>query len=222
MERNRWETAIRCLEIALHPNTKDDEIIAGVNGFRRTADGTPLSKVCAEFAGNFHAGSLNDRHDPVADPIGWRQKFDRLSRENLDLRRKLEAEKAREVVAVRHLHETERRARDSSEELRAAQRRANEAEQRLAEFRSAYTRISDDLKHENFDLRWALEEARRTIAELRAEKAAPPFQNFVAAARLRADQAPTAMTAPRTMPDRRGEGGNLPSFGPTPHSPWTA
>src|ERR1700676_2216332 len=32
MERNRWETAIRCLEVALLPNPTDDEVIAGVNG----------------------------------------------------------------------------------------------------------------------------------------------------------------------------------------------
>ena len=50
MQRNRWETAIRCLEIAAHPNTNDEEVIAAINGFRRTADGTPLSRLCREFA----------------------------------------------------------------------------------------------------------------------------------------------------------------------------
>ena len=28
MERNRWERAIRCLEIAVHPHTADEEVIA--------------------------------------------------------------------------------------------------------------------------------------------------------------------------------------------------
>ena len=50
MERNRWEIAIRCLEIALHPNTSDEEVIAAVNGFRRTAEGTPLRELCRTLA----------------------------------------------------------------------------------------------------------------------------------------------------------------------------
>jgi hypothetical protein len=49
-ERHRWETAIRCLEVALHPRTGDDEVLAAVNGFRRTANGVPLSDVCLAFA----------------------------------------------------------------------------------------------------------------------------------------------------------------------------
>jgi hypothetical protein len=64
MERNRWETAIRCLEVALHPNTADDEVIAGVNGFRRTADGTRLRDICAELAGN-----AGDGGGAVVDPV---------------------------------------------------------------------------------------------------------------------------------------------------------
>ena len=51
MQRNRWETAIRCLEIAVHPNTTDEEIVAAVNGFRRTVESTPLRQLCREFAG---------------------------------------------------------------------------------------------------------------------------------------------------------------------------
>ena len=63
MERNRWEKAIRCLEVALHPNTGDDEVIAGVNGFRRTADGTRLRDICAELAGKAGGGG-----SPAFDP----------------------------------------------------------------------------------------------------------------------------------------------------------
>jgi len=47
MERNRWEGAIRCLELALHPNTADAEVIAGVNGFRCAAAGIPRSSTRA-------------------------------------------------------------------------------------------------------------------------------------------------------------------------------
>ena len=55
MERNRWETALRCLEIAVHPGTSDEEVLAAIRGFRRTAGGThvqgywcqDLTLVCA-------------------------------------------------------------------------------------------------------------------------------------------------------------------------------
>src|SRR5216683_1545267 len=85
MERNKWETAIRCLEVALHPHTSDDEVLAGVNGFRRTADGMPLSQVCGELAG----GGL-----PLGPPAELTEKLARLGRENLELRRKLAVEEA--------------------------------------------------------------------------------------------------------------------------------
>jgi hypothetical protein len=100
MERNKWETAVHCLEIALHPNTKDDEIIAAVNGFRRTADGTPLSEVCIEFVGRGHRS-----HVPVADPVGWGEAIDRLTRENLALRRKLEVAETSQTATDRRAHE---------------------------------------------------------------------------------------------------------------------
>jgi hypothetical protein len=51
MERNKWEIAIRCLEVALHPNTGDEEVIAAGNGFRRTAGGTALTEMVAALAG---------------------------------------------------------------------------------------------------------------------------------------------------------------------------
>jgi hypothetical protein len=77
MERNRWDRAIRCLEIALHPNTEDDEIIAGVNGFRRTADGTPLSEICHEFA-------LGDKdvRGPAGTQVEWKERIHSASLEN--------------------------------------------------------------------------------------------------------------------------------------------
>jgi hypothetical protein len=172
MDRNKWETAIRCLEVALHPNTSDDEVIAGVNGFRRTADGTPLSEVCAEFAGG-----------PPAD------------RENLDLRRKLEREQARQLAALRRLREAERLVRELSDEIRAEQ-------QSFADFRSASTTIVDGLKDENFDLRGALEEARtasrRTVAS--------PFRDALAAA----------------LGEPVENGGAARETGPAPRHPWTA
>src|SRR5271170_1012670 len=113
MERNNWETAIRCLEIALHPNTSDDEVVAAVNGFRRMAGGKPLSQICSEFA-----GKSDDRCGPTAEE--WREQLDRLSRENFMLRQ-----------------EAEQHVRDENEELAAACRRAGAAERRLAELQSS-------------------------------------------------------------------------------------
>jgi hypothetical protein len=153
MERNRWETAIRCLEVALHPNTTDDEVIAGVNGFRRTADGTPLSEMCRKLAGG-HRG-------------------DNLSQENLDLRHRLEREQASQFAALRRLHEAEQLIHDLSEEIRAEQ-------QNFAEFRAATAQLVDGLKDENFDLRDALEAAR--VAAARQARKASPFRDLLTAA----------------------------------------
>ncbi len=119
MERNRWDTAIRCLEIALHPNTSDDEVLAGVNGFRRTADGTPLRQVCSEFAGGSCDGG---------DWAEWRGQLDRLNHENLGLQRQLETAENRAEAAARDLHEAERRIDEASQALSTAQRLAAEAD----------------------------------------------------------------------------------------------
>jgi hypothetical protein len=215
MERNRWETAIRCLEVALHPNTNDDEVIAAVNAFRRTANGTPLSDVCAEIAG----GDDDDRRT-AASPRGWRETLDRLSRENLDLRRKLESGETSRIAIVRRLHEAEQNVRDLSEDLASAQRRAGAAEQQLADFRSTCAVTIDGLNRENFDLRAALGRARVSAAQ---PPAAPPFSNFLAAARLgTADRAEAIITPRRPTPDSVRENGGLPISGPGAGRPWTA
>jgi hypothetical protein len=125
MERNRWETAIRCLEIALHPGTSDDELIAAVNGFRRTADGTPLGEICIAFAAGDHS----------------RRGESGLDRQNRELRHRL-AERERTLIAA------ERRARDLEEALLAARREADEATQALAELRAAYRDMAERARRE--------------------------------------------------------------------------
>jgi septal ring factor EnvC (AmiA/AmiB activator) len=188
MERNRWETAIRCLEIAVHPNTKDKEVIAAVNGFRRTADGTPLSQLCREFAA---VGGDN------ASAVERKDKLDRLERENLELRRKIEEIETGRTATLHRLREADQRASEISEELLVAERRADAAEQRLAEFQGAYGRIPGGLRHEDFDLRHALNEARRNLAQPIHEPVRP-FQNLLNTALQRPDQAlaspPTPMS----------------------------
>jgi hypothetical protein len=170
MERNRWATAVRCLEIALHPNTSDDEALAAVNGFRRTAGSTPLSEVCAAFA-----------HDNtnVADLAEWTARFARLSRENLELRQRIDG--------ARQPDETGRRLHRMSEELIAAQRRAALAEQRLDDARDAYAQVTEGLKHEIAGLRGALEQARTAGAGRRAEPA-PLFSDFLTAVQQGAER----------------------------------
>jgi hypothetical protein len=183
MERNRWETAIRCLEIAVHPNTSDEEIIAAVNGFRRTADATPLSQLWREFIG---AGP--DTPHSTAIAAEWKDKLEQLSRENLELRLKVEEIEADRTKAARRLQEADERARDVGDELLAAEHRAAVAERRLAEFQGAYGRISGGLRHENSDLRQELEATRRTVASP-VHEAPRPFQHLLNAARQRLDQA---------------------------------
>ncbi len=146
MERNRWEKAISCLEVALHPNTRDDEVIAGVNGFRRTADGTRLRDICAELAGKAGDGSA-----PATDPA--------------------------QIAALERLREAERRIHELSADIRAA-------EQNFADFRSASAQLLDGLKDENFDLRGALEQARR-VTERRPAAVASSFRDLLTAARVR-------------------------------------
>jgi len=210
MERNRWETAIHCLEVALHPNTNDDEVIAAVNAFRRTANGTPLSEVCVELAGND-----NDGRPTVPHSTGWREKLDRLNRENLDLRRKLEVGETSRIVGARRLHEAEQRVRDLSEKLRGAQRQASTAEQELADFRAASASVVD-VSRQNFDPRATVQRPRQSAAE---PEAAPPFRKFLAAARLGAE---TIITGHPPAVGGIRESSFSPNSGANARRPWTA
>jgi hypothetical protein len=168
MDRNRWETALRCLEIAVHPNTSDKEVIAAVNGFRRTADRVALRQLCGGAA--------------AAPPEHLLDRLDQLNRENRELRRGLADSEKQRAAAARTLEQAELRAEN--------------AEQRLAEFRGAYGRISGGLQHENTDLRRALDDARRDLAQPIYEPV-KPFQAALKAALHR--PAPAApMSAPMT------------------------
>jgi chromosome segregation ATPase len=211
MERNRWETAIRCLEVALHPHTNDEEVIAGVNGFRRTADGTPLSEVCIEFAGKDYDG-----YDSITDSARRTEKFDRLNRENTDLRRELEIEASSRIIALRRVQETERRVRDLSEKLLAAHRRASDVEQQFADFRSAHAQMAAGVNPQKF------EPARHTLAEQEAQTMAPPFRKFLDAARQRGDHAEAAFSHHTAAPARGRESSGSSIFGPSQRTPWTA
>ena len=185
MERNRWESAIRCLELALHPNTADAEVIAGVNGFRRAAAGAPLGEVCRDYAGAATPG-------------------DDLAHENLDLRRRLEHQRASQEEALARLREAERVIRGLSEDIRAEQ-------QNFAAFRSASARIVDGLRDENFDLRGALEQAR-----LAADRPAPTMPRRFATCSPVCCCARVSRRPPRRARPRRL------SPSSSPRHPWTA
>lgn len=194
MERNRWESAIRCLELALHPNTADAEVIAGVNGFRRAAAGTPLGDICRDYAG---AGpEATDLASPTTDEA--------LSRENLELRRRLEREQAGQFDALRRLQEAERVIRELSDDFRAEQ-------QSFAEFRAASTQIVDRLKDQNFDLRFALDQAR-VAPEPPVPRQTTPFRDMLTASLLRDGQ-------PAPAPERPAA---APGFIAFPRHPWVA
>jgi len=202
MERNRWETAIRCLEVAVHPNTSDDEVVAAVNGFRRTADGTPLSQVCVEFS----CGGV-----PLADLAQLKDTLERMNRDNLELRRKLAVEEAAQAATARRLDAAHRRIYELTEESLAARRLAETAEREFANFRDAYARAVDGAQQGSFDLRRALDEAKRSVEGQPAPEALRPFSAFLAEARLTASQAaPLAGTG----------SGRLPAG--DPRRPWTA
>jgi hypothetical protein len=175
MERNRWETAIRCLEVAVHPNTRDDEAIAAVNGFRRTAEGVPLGQICIEFA----CGGL-----PLAELAAMKDNLDRLRRENLELRRKLAVDEAAQQEAARRLDAVHRRIYELTEEAAAAHRAAEAVEREFGDFRAAYARAIDGILHGNADVRVALDKANQPVAPM-----IRPFSAFLAEARLEADKA---------------------------------
>ncbi len=181
MERNRWERAIRCLEIAVHPHTADEEVIAAINGFRRTAAGTPLHRLYREF------GDPRTASDNAA--------IDRLNQENRDLQRRAETAETARNAALQRAVLAERNAEDIARELRAVEHRAEMAELRLAELQGAYGQISGGLHDENSDLRRALQEARRNLAQPLHEPVRP-FQNLLDAALDRPTQAPPAPPPP--------------------------
>jgi septal ring factor EnvC (AmiA/AmiB activator) len=183
MERNRWETAIRCLEIAVHPNTSDEEAIAAVRGFRRTARNLSMSQLSRSLA--------------AGGPTHLLDRIDQVNQENRELRRRIaEAETSRGELLGR-LKGAEQRARDIGRELLAAEQRAADAEQRLVELRGAYGRISGGLHHENLDLRRALDDARRNLAQPIHEPVVP-FRNVLDAAIGQAEPGPPAPVAAGT------------------------
>jgi septal ring factor EnvC (AmiA/AmiB activator) len=163
MERNKWETALRCLEVALHPNTGDDEVIAAVNGFRRTADGRGLRDICAMLAGPQPAGATILQTAELAA----------LRAESRDLRNRLAAAEQARAGGTEQLHAAVEELAQLRDELRAARDAAAASERRFAEFRQGQNKFSDRLARENAELRRTLETAR---------PAAPSFGTALASA----------------------------------------
>lgn len=163
MERNSCETAFRCLEVAVHPNTGDREALAAIAGYRRTAGGASLADLCLQFA---HG----------AEVLGAEQRVERLGRENRALRRELGRAKAAEGAAHRRAEAAERRACDLDAELHAARQRADAAAGRLAEAAIAHAEVTAGLRRAIVGLRGALSDARHSPA-------VPSFRDVLAAAR---------------------------------------
>jgi len=131
MQRNKLETAIRCLEVALHPNTSDEEILAAVAGFRRTAAGTPLGELCLGLAqGNGAVRNL--------DMARLEAKCERLNQENFDLRLKVKFEEEGRALAARRLRRAERQIEEMSDRLAVSHDRTGALEHQLEELRNAY------------------------------------------------------------------------------------
>ena len=130
-------------------------VLAAINGYRRTAGGASLADLARKSA-------------PAANPGELQAEYERLNRENLDLRRML----LRRVGG-----ESEQRLCDLSEELLAAQSRASLAEQLLAELRVAHVEITAGLRDEIRGLR---DRASTDRPSMRS-----PFRDFLAAASAR-------------------------------------
>lgn len=188
MERNRWATALRCLEVALHPNTGDDEIVAAINGFRRTVQDTPLAEVLS-------LGAALDVIEP--------EQFERLKKFNRALRRQLEVKAADNRALASDLQEIEQRCTELSEQLAGAEKEISDARRGLADYRTAI----EALKDENNRLREQLD-ALQPIAPSPSQSPSSRFTEVLATARssdtpsfaterVRRDGATETRTVPR-------------------------
>jgi hypothetical protein len=208
MERNKWEKAIRCLEIALHPNTGDDEVVAAVNGFRRIAAGTPLSDLYMEFA------AQDSGRVPNLDAARWRAKFDQLNKENFDLRLKLAFDESSRAIADRRLWQAERQIDELSDELLTAQHRADEAERQFADLRATYRAMPNGSNQYQTEL--------ATRAAPPPRRPVSPFQELLTAAWERTDQANNVVTFRPAAPERGRENDTAARSASTSRAPWTA
>ena len=171
MERNRWETAIRCLEVALHPNTGDDEVIAAVHGFRRIVAAWTLREICADLTGTLRA----------ANAANAATEETRLSRENRELRGRLATAEQRQAETLEELAEVQRQLGEARDEARRARDEATAGARQFAEFRAAHAHLAERLTRENADLRRMLEDARRGAA-VATPQSRPTFGSELAAA----------------------------------------
>src|SRR5262245_29991794 len=97
MDRNRSDTALRCLEVALHPNTDDNEVVAAIRGFRRTTAGASLQQIFASLTGDTISTARREQS------LAWQRIIKRLSRENQELRHRLEFRTTREAALASRL-----------------------------------------------------------------------------------------------------------------------
>jgi hypothetical protein len=114
------------------------------------------------------------------------------------LQRRIAEAEADRAAALRQLQDAERRSREAGDALLAAEQRADLADRQLAEFRGAYGRISGGLQTENLDLRRALDEARRNLAQP-IHAPTGPFRDALDAALQRPGRQ-TAQVAPAENP----------------------
>ncbi|HEY7990010.1 MAG TPA: hypothetical protein VID77_01360 [Stellaceae bacterium] len=201
MQRNKIETAIRCLEVALHPNTSDEEILAAVAGFRRTAAGTPLSELCLDLQqGNGGARDL--------DAARLEAKCERLNQENFDLRLKVKFEEDSRALATRRLRRAERQIDELNDRLAVSHDRTGALEHQLEELRTAYC----DLNGRTVRPRIEPEQpARRKIGA---------FRDVLGAAKMRDGFADNVVSFRPAAPDRREAG--APRVVSASRAPWTA
>jgi hypothetical protein len=90
IEKRAIEKGMRCLELALHSGTSDAEALAGINGWRWTVGGMPLTTVCEEVLYPSQTGALLPEYR-----MNWKAKFDAIRRENIELRRTLKVAERR-------------------------------------------------------------------------------------------------------------------------------
>jgi hypothetical protein len=204
MERNRWETAIHCLEVALHPNTGDDEVIAAIHGFRRIVAGSTLRGICTELAGTLRANAATASTEEM-----------RLSGEVRELRGRLATAEQRQADALEALAEAQRQLGEAHQETQRTRDEAAAGARLFAEFRAAHAHLAERLTRENADLRRMLDDVRRVAVEPPTPAPRPTFGNELAAALQGNDLRPS--------PGQRGRASPMAATGRSaPRPAWIA
>ncbi|HVH80582.1 MAG TPA: hypothetical protein VM782_14395 [Stellaceae bacterium] len=179
MDETEWETAFGCAEAALQPEMRADEAMADASSLPEPTEELALSGICTRFATSTMS---------LAELLALKEALERLSRDNVALRRKLAIHETAQASTAEHLDAAYGRVHELSGELLAARRHADDAEREFAEFRAAYRPMLPGAHGDDPGLRRALDQAGHNAAQRHADEMAASFARFLTQARTQIDR----------------------------------